>query len=252
MSHMIREVGSKILITTRSCNVSSIVKTVSDISLQKLSDDDSLRMFVHHALGARDFSDHLDLKETGLQIVRKCDGLPLATKTIGGLLHGRMDCDAWKDILESEIWNLPEAKSGIIPALWLSYCHLSSQLKQCFPYCSIIPKDYEFTEQEIILLWMAEGFLNEANTTQTEDLSRKYFKELVSRSFFQVSRRKKSHFVMHNLINDLAQSVAGKICFRMEGNEQMKYPRHVRHSSYIAGQCDGIKQFQTFYSTTSV
>ncbi|XVF24481.1 hypothetical protein REPUB_Repub13aG0131800 [Reevesia pubescens] len=244
--------GSKILITTRSSNVSSIVKTVSDFPLQKLSDDDSLSMFVHHALGTPDFSDHLDLKEIGLEIVRKCDGLPLATKTIGGLLRGRIDHDAWKDILESEIWNLPEEKSGIIPALWLSYYHLSSQLKQCFAYCSILPKDYEFMEQEIILLWMAEGFLNEANTKQIEDLGRKYFKELVSRSFFQVSKRKKSHFVMHDLINDLAQSVAGEICFRMDGHEQMKFPRYVRHSSYIIGHSDGIKRFETFYSTKSL
>ncbi|OMP10272.1 KDPG/KHG aldolase [Corchorus olitorius] len=92
--------GSKIIITTRSSNVASIVKTVSDFSLEKLSDDDSLAMFVHHALGARDFSGHLNLKEIGLGIVKKCNGLPLATKTIAGLLRGRMDPDAWKDILE--------------------------------------------------------------------------------------------------------------------------------------------------------
>ncbi|XP_022764200.1 putative disease resistance protein RGA4 [Durio zibethinus] len=42
--------------------------------IARLLDVDSLRMFAQHALGARDFSDHLDLKEIGLQIVRKLMG----------------------------------------------------------------------------------------------------------------------------------------------------------------------------------
>ncbi|EOY19760.1 LRR and NB-ARC domains-containing disease resistance protein, putative [Theobroma cacao] len=215
--------GSKIIITTRSSNVSSIMRSVADYLLQSLSEDDSLSLLSHHALARGDFTGHPDLKEIGLEIVKKCGGLPLAIKTIGGLLRTRENHDAWKYILMSDIWSIPEEKSDIIPALWLSYYYLPPQLKQCFAYCYLVPKDYEFKEEEIVLLWMAEGFLIGANTKRaTKDLGSKYFEELVSRSFFQASRKNQSQFVMHDLINDLAQLVAGEIYFKRERYDDMK------------------------------
>ncbi|PPS09665.1 hypothetical protein GOBAR_AA10968 [Gossypium barbadense] len=182
------------------------------------SDDDCMSLFAQHALGARDFGRHPSLKEVAEKIVTKCNGLPLAAKTLGGLLRTNVDLDAWEDILQSEIWKLSEHQSGIIPALQLSYHHLPPHLKRCFAYCSILPKDYEFGEEEIILLWRAQGLLQEAQDKQCiDDLGRKYFRDLVSRSLLQMSIRDNFRYVMHDLINDLAQSIAGEVCFKMEG-----------------------------------
>ncbi|XP_022743423.1 putative disease resistance RPP13-like protein 1 [Durio zibethinus] len=246
------EVGaprSKIIVTTRNQNVSSVMRTVPDYSLKKLSNDDCLFILTQHSLRAKDFSGHSDLKEIGEQIVKKCNGLPLAAKTIGGLLRTRVNPDAWKDVLENEIWNSPEEKSGIIPALWLSYYHLPPHLKQCFWYCSILPKDYEFGEEEVVLLWMADGLLQQANGTkrQIEKLGSMYFQDLVSRSFFQISSRNKSRFVMHDLINDLARLAAGEICFRAEDDKQLKISSRARYSSYIGNRYNGLKMFDMFY-----
>ncbi|XP_022764728.1 putative disease resistance protein At3g14460 [Durio zibethinus] len=243
--------GSKIIVTTRSFNVSSVMRTTADYSLQYLSNEDSLSVLAHHALDRGDFTEHPDLEEIGLEIVKKCGGLPLATITIAGLLRTRVNHDAWKAILESDIWNLPEEKSNIVPALLLSYYSLSSQLKQCLAYCSLFPKDYEFSEEETVQLWMAEGFLNGAER-RIEDLGRECFEELVSRSFFQASSKAKSLFVMHDLINDLAQSVAGETYFKRERNEGMENPSRTRHSSYIIGDSDGIKKFETFFEAKSL
>ncbi|WRX11725.1 NB-ARC - like 10 [Theobroma cacao] len=244
---------SKIIVTTRSSNVSSIMRTVADYSLQISSDDDSLSTLAHHALESGDFTGHPDLKKIGLEIVKKCGGLPLAIKVIGGLLRTRVNHDAWNYILKSDIWNLLEDKSNIIPALWLSYYYLSSQLKQCFAYCSLLPKDHEFKE-EIVLLWMAEGFLNEANTKrEIEDLGSKYFEELVSRSFFQASSKNKSQFVMHDLITDLAQSIVGEIYFKRARHDDMKGSvSHTRYSPYIISKYDGIKKFASFSEAKSL
>ncbi|XP_052880983.1 putative disease resistance RPP13-like protein 1 [Gossypium arboreum] len=95
-------------------------------------------------------------KEIGEKIIRRCNGLPLAVKAIGSLLRIVKYHGEWERIYESEIWNLPEEQCGIIPALRLSYHHLPSYLKRCFAYCSILPKDNEFEEEEMILLWRAE------------------------------------------------------------------------------------------------
>ncbi|KAF2293717.1 hypothetical protein GH714_004289 [Hevea brasiliensis] len=204
--------GSKIIVTTRNHGVAAI-------------------------MGRRNFDGHLNLKKIGEKIVRKCGGLPLAVKTLGSLLHMNTDQDEWESVLNSKIWHLPEDKSGILPALRLSYYYLPSHLKPLFAFCSIFPKNYEFYQDELVLLWMAEGFLPELEgKKQMEELD-SYFNELLSRSLFQRSSIEKSKFVMHDLINDLAQTVAGEICMNLndkfEGNKLHQIVENARHFSFI-------------------
>ncbi|XP_022748113.1 LOW QUALITY PROTEIN: putative disease resistance RPP13-like protein 1 [Durio zibethinus] len=185
-----RTPASKIIVTTRISAVYSTMGASFAHCLEVLSEDDCLSVFAQHALGAKDFEGHPNLKEVAEKIVRKCNGLPLAAKTLGGLARTDIDLDAWEKILESEIWKLSDHRFDIIPALQLSYHHLPPHLKRCFAYCSILPKDYEFQEREIILLWRAEGFLQEARDKHSiEDLGHKYFRDLVSRSLLQISTK---------------------------------------------------------------
>ena len=243
--------GSRIVITTRNQGVSSMMGTIPGYALKELSEDACLSIFTQNALGTRDFSAHPDLKDIGEEIVKRCKGLPLAAKTLGGLLRTKLDLYEWEDVLNSKIWDIPEERSGIVPALMLSYHHLPSHLKRCFAYCSIIPKDYEFEEKQLVLLWMAEGLIQlQEGRKQPEDLGSEYFRNLLSRSFFQQSSKDNSRFLMHDLINDLAQWVAGDICFRMgdklECNNKGKFPKKARHSAYLGGRFDGTKRFEAF------
>ncbi|XVF79164.1 hypothetical protein PTKIN_Ptkin14bG0198000 [Pterospermum kingtungense] len=230
-------VGTKVIVTTRSSKVSSVVSNDKAYLLQHLSDKDCLSVFTQHALKASNFSGHPELEDVGKHIVKRCNGLPLAAKAIGGLLCNHLEYGVWKDISESGIWDLPEQQCGVIPALLLTYHHLPPYLKRCFAYCSLLPKYYEF-EEEVILLWKAEGFLQASSNTQVKGLGSQYFQDLLSRD--------KSRFVMHVLINDLAQLVAGEICFKFEGNIHVKTSECTRHLSYVRGLYDGVKKFEAF------
>ncbi|XP_052877595.1 putative disease resistance RPP13-like protein 1 [Gossypium arboreum] len=244
--------GTTIIVTTRHQIVSSIVDPLKAFHLDKLSNDDCLSIFTQHALNARNFDGHPHFKEIGKKIIRKCNGLPLAAKAIGSLLRTVNHHREWERIYESEIWDLPEEQCGIIPALRLSYHHLPSYLKRCFAYCSILPKDYEFEEEEIILLWRAEGLLQQKAMPQIKDLGNQYFQDLVSRSFFQISSKDESKFVMHDLINDLAQVVAKEICSKLEGDRQQKFSNRTRHSSYVVSRYDTVKKFEAFTQAKSL
>ena len=106
----------------------------------------------------------------------------------------------WESVLESHFWDLPKKKSDILPALLLSYHHLPSHLKLCFAFCAIIPKDYAFKKDELVPLWIAEGFVEQPRANKRiEEIGDGYFRELISRSLFQQSSDEK--FLMHNLIN---------------------------------------------------
>ncbi|KAK9217180.1 hypothetical protein WN943_005805 [Citrus x changshan-huyou] len=244
--------GSKIVVTTRNEEVAKIMSLDQAYELKSLSTEDCLSVFAQHSLGTTDFSSHKSLEDIGKNIVIKCNGLPLAAKTLGGLLRGKRDRSVWEDVLSCKIWDLPEERCDIIPALRVSYYYLSAPLKQCFAYCSLFPKDYEFEEEEIILLWCAVGLLDHGESgNPSEDLGRKFFRELRARSFIQQSSNSISRFVMHDLINDLARWAAGEIYFTMEYtsevNKQQSFSENLRHLSYIPEYCDGVKRFEDLY-----
>ncbi|CAK9133644.1 unnamed protein product [Ilex paraguariensis] len=168
--------GSKIIVTTWNEGVACIMGSVIAYLLNVLAEDYCFSLLAQHALGKINFDDHPNLELIGKDIVRKCRSLPLATKTLGGLLHTKHNSNEWKVILISKIWELSEHKSCILPALRLSYHPLPFHLKQMFAYCAIFPKDYE-----LVLLWMADGFLQQSE--EMEVLGGSYFIELLSRSF---------------------------------------------------------------------
>ncbi|KAE8725975.1 hypothetical protein F3Y22_tig00008007pilonHSYRG00004 [Hibiscus syriacus] len=249
--------GSRIIVTTRHCRVASMVGNVAAYHLQALPYDECLSLFAQHALGKSDFSAHPNVEEIGQGIVRRCKGLPLAVKTLGGLLRGKRSCDEWKDILNSKLWDLPDEGNDILPALRLSYHHLPSHLKQCFAYCAIFPKGYEFNKDELVFLWMAEGLVLQKpkGTKQMEDLGHEYFLDLVSRSFFQQASNKESRFMMHDIINDLAQFIAGETCYSF--TDKVKHAKRsnesfekVRYSSFMKHNYDTSQRFRSSYQMT--
>eukprot|EP00268_Persea_americana_P053498 TRINITY_DN6059_c0_g1_i3.p1 TRINITY_DN6059_c0_g1~~TRINITY_DN6059_c0_g1_i3.p1 ORF type:complete len:427 (-),score=77.04 TRINITY_DN6059_c0_g1_i3:505-1785(-) len=98
--------GSRILVTTRSKTVSQRVSsnmgTLPTHSLQGLSDDDCWSLFESRAFVQGNNSDaHPDLVKIGKKIINKCNGLPLAVKTLGGLLRSVVDVVEWEAILKA-------------------------------------------------------------------------------------------------------------------------------------------------------
>ncbi|XP_021295822.1 putative disease resistance RPP13-like protein 1 [Herrania umbratica] len=241
--------GSKIIVTTRNESVASIVQTVPTYHLKELLDEHCWLLFAKHAFGGQ-ISSHasLELEVIGREIVRKCKGLPLAAKVLGCLLRSKTDAAEWNKILQSELWDLQINQNDILPALWLSYHYPPSHLKPCFAYFSLFPKDYEFEKEQLILLWMAEGFLPEPGTNQRlEEVGYEYFHDFVSRSLLQQSSTSdKSCYVMHDLVNDLAKFVAGEFCLRLEGYNTYKIEGTTRHLSYFRARCDPYTRFEAF------
>uniref|UniRef100_A0A251SXW2 Putative NB-ARC n=1 Tax=Helianthus annuus TaxID=4232 RepID=A0A251SXW2_HELAN len=246
--------GSRIIMTTRKEELLKNLHFGHLDSLKSLSHEDALSLFALHALGVENFNSHTTLKPHGEGIVKKCAGLPLALKAIGRLLGTRTNVEDWEDVLNSEIWNL-ENSDKIVPALRLSYHDLSADLKQLFAYCSLFPKDYLFDKEELVLLWMAEGFLSPSNATKSpERLGQEYFEILLSRSFFQHAPNDESLFIMHDLMNDLAMLVAEEFFLRFDNHMKIgtddlaKY----RHMSFSREKYVGYHKFEAFKGAKSL
>ncbi|KAK4487503.1 hypothetical protein RD792_005854 [Penstemon davidsonii] len=200
--------GASIIVTTRIKSVADIMSTFPAHHLTGLSDEDCWLLFKQRAFGQKE--EHPNLEAIGKLIVKKCGGVPLAAKTLGGLLRLKRKEKEWIHVKDSEIWNLPQAETSILPALRLSYNHLPLRFRQCFAYCAIFPKDMWIEKEELILLWATHGYISSIGAMEVEDVGNGIWDELVWRCLFQdviIKRDGQTVFKIHDLVHDLAQSI---------------------------------------------
>ncbi|KAJ0860746.1 putative P-loop containing nucleoside triphosphate hydrolase, leucine-rich repeat domain superfamily [Helianthus annuus] len=245
--------GSKVIMTSRKEQLLKMLGFDNLDHLETLSSEDALSLFALHALGVDNFDSHPTLRPKGERIVEKCGRLPLALKAIGRLLRTHTDEEKWDEVLNSKIWDsksvgdLSADWKAIFPALMLSYHELSANLKRLFAYCSLFPKDFLFDKKELVLLWLAEGFLYKSNAAKSpERLGYEYFEELLSRSFFQQSPNEEPLFVMHDLMNDLATFVAGEFFSRDDNRMATEDLAKYRHMSFIRDEYVTYKKLEAF------
>ncbi|KAG6535307.1 disease resistance protein RGA2-like [Zingiber officinale] len=219
--------GSKIIVTTRDMKVSKMVSLVEPILLDGLDEDAFWQLFKKCSFVTLNPEDYPELEDIGRKIARKLKGLPLAAKTLGSVLQSDLSQQHWATIMKSDNWKVKQDEDDIMPALHLSYQYLNENMKQCFAFCSVFPKDYVFEEAKLVRMWMAEGFIQNKNTKRMEDVGSDHFLEFVNRSFFQ--KFKFGGFVMHDLIHDLAEMISAEDTCSIEKKRQTKMLSTIRH-----------------------
>ncbi|XP_030943144.1 putative disease resistance protein RGA4 isoform X3 [Quercus lobata] len=214
--------GSKVVITTRIKLVADITSPISQYSLKGLSEDQSWALLKQMAFEEEQETINTNFKAIGMDILKKCKGVPLAIKIIGRVLNYKKTEFEWSYIKNIELTNVTQLKDDIMPVLKLSYDHLPSHLKCCFAYCSLFPKDYLIDKLTLIQLWIAQGFIQSLDENLLlVDVANDYFKELLWRSFFQEVEEDEGMtrgFKMHDLIHDLAQYVSRIDCTLVDSN----------------------------------
>ncbi|EOY10158.1 LRR and NB-ARC domains-containing disease resistance protein, putative [Theobroma cacao] len=217
--------GSKIVVTTRSSRVAEIMGTIPTHNLEGLPEKDALSLFLQFAFKKREMNQYSNLVKIGEEIVKSCNGIPLVLKTLGSLLLGKTSEYDWKLVRDSEMWKVMQKENNVFPVLKLSYDQLPPYLKLCFAHLSVFPKDYEFNYMELIHFWMAHDLLQSSNENDDPiDIGCRYLNDLSSRSFFQdfdKSLSKQYFFKMHDLLHDLAVSMAKHECSRINSFKQI-------------------------------
>ncbi|KAM3685775.1 hypothetical protein ACJW31_11G144000 [Castanea mollissima] len=174
--------GSRIMVTTRSIKVVEIMGTTSPHELKGLAPEKAWSLFVKMAFK---------------------EGKELENQTLVALGTDY-----------NELSKIAQQENSISLTLKLSYDHLPSHLKQCFAYCRLFPKDHRIYVNTLIDLWIAQGSIElEGPRQHFVDIGRKYFMELLWRSFFQNVENDnlgnikscKMHDLMHNLASLMFQ-----------------------------------------------
>ncbi|KAL3628911.1 hypothetical protein CASFOL_027957 [Castilleja foliolosa] len=204
--------GSRIILTTTNARLASYVCS-SDYMLRDpfLDDEESwnlLRKVVFTNDSASSPSGPLEI--IGRKIAKICEGHPLAIIEMGKILRGtEKTVQKWKEVEESENpLNIgADDNTPLSKALYWSYKKLSSDLKACFLYMGIFPRNTGICISELIKLWVAEGFIELGLCKKLEEKAEECLDELVSRSLVLVRKHSSSggtktcgmHFVFRSL-----------------------------------------------------
>jgi len=129
-------------------------------------------------------------------------------------------------------------------------------LRRAYAYCSIFPSNYPLDRKQLILLWMAEGFLehHSLGAKEAEDIGDEFFVELISRSLIQRSNDDTDgeKFAMHDFMSDLSGFVSGTSCCQLEYGSSIS--KNVRHLSFdrekhdISRNCEIFQDFKCLRS----
>uniref|UniRef100_A0A6N2KC40 AAA+ ATPase domain-containing protein n=1 Tax=Salix viminalis TaxID=40686 RepID=A0A6N2KC40_SALVM len=243
--------GSRFLVTTRNTKVASIMGSSSTdiLELGLLSPDECWSLFSQFAFFEKNSRERENLEETGRKIAERCRGLPLAAKTLGSLLRFKRSRAEWESVLNNHVWEIKEAENKLLALLWLSYHDLPIEMRPCFLYCAVFPKDYTFTRDTLIKLWMAQGFLRETQNQGMEVTGEECFEALAARSFFQDFKKNEDDgriiiCKMHDIVHDFAQSMTKNESFSVEidgGTTESKidsFSRDARHSMVVFSYYD--------------
>ncbi|KAJ1685384.1 hypothetical protein LUZ63_016774 [Rhynchospora breviuscula] len=228
----------KILVTTRNEPVARIMQTVSTFNVSYMSEEQSWQLFQHYAFGEATQNRGPTFVEIGEQIMKKCGMLPLAIKSIASLLRHEPKEESWREILESELWE-SAASNEIFQPLQISYARLPTYLKPCFLYCSMFPKDYEYSVEELVKLWISQGYVQTNGLKNARKIGLEYAKQLWQRSFFQGYTEDKCMenliFTLHDMFHDLARFYSGRAYYSIGEDMVPNFPNELRHL-YVKGQ----------------
>ncbi|KAM2699504.1 hypothetical protein EV1_038372 [Malus domestica] len=213
-----RHHGSRIMLTTRKKDIAFYSFEVESrpIEIEPLGNNEAWELFSKKAFSTYDNkSCPPELELLARKLVEKCEGLPLAVVTLGGLMSSKRSSSEWRSVYNSLNWHLtnnPMLKP-MSSILLLSFNNLPNHLKPCFLYCALFPEDYLIKRYRLIRLWIAEGFVESTDGVTPEEVAEGYLVELIFRSMLQVEKNEAGGLrgcKMHDLVRELALSTSKK------------------------------------------
>ncbi|XP_060186317.1 putative disease resistance RPP13-like protein 3 [Lycium barbarum] len=206
--------GSRVIITTRKEDVAERADNKGFVhKLRYLKQEESWDLFCKKLLDVQVMVPTME--RLAKDMVDKCGGLPLAIVVLSGLLSHKRGIEQWQKVKDHLWQNIKDDSVEISYILSLSYNDLPTGLKQCFLYFGIFPEDSVIDADNIMRLWMAEGFIPNGEE-RMEDVAESFVNELIRRSLVQVAGtywEKVARCRIHDLLRDLAVKKALEVNF---------------------------------------
>jgi disease resistance protein RPS2 len=205
--------GSVTLWTSRKEGVllKARVKEATTLHMDKLSKEDSWRLFCVHAFGQRNIPPGVE--GFAHSIVDECQGLPLALKVIGGVMIGKTLPGEW----ERQLYRLQQSREThqdvekqLFNCLKTSYDDLENanhpNAKECFLYFAAFREDELLEQTRLFQYWVAEGLVPGEVGDDPEQDTYYVLGLLIGRSLIELECHTENKLCckIHRVLRDLA------------------------------------------------
>ncbi|KAJ4837815.1 hypothetical protein Tsubulata_051131 [Turnera subulata] len=206
--------GCRVIITTRMEDIAAkSFEAGSNIHhIKPMEEIEAWTLFCMKAFPWNASRSPQELEDLAKDVVVKCQGLPLAVVSLGGLFSTKRSELEWKTSYNGLNWELSNNSilQPIKSILLVSYNDLPYRLKHCFLYCCLFPEDYVIKRKRLARLWVAEGFVEKVRGLTPEEIADRYLVELIRRSLLQMVETDgfglPKACKMHDMLRELAIS----------------------------------------------
>ncbi|KAF7123182.1 hypothetical protein RHSIM_Rhsim12G0033300 [Rhododendron simsii] len=201
--------GCKVVLTTRKKEVCRKMKTDAEVPVLVLPNEEAWEMFSSEVGHVATLS---TIRTYAQDIVRECDGLPLALKVVCGALRKEENVYVWKNFLR-ELRSpatsvIEDLNDKVFKVLKVSYDQLkNSDEKKCLLFCGLYPEDNKIEKSRLIGYWRAERiFSSKLTLEQTLDKGEAILQALIDASLLEKCVADNS-VKMHDVIRDLVLTI---------------------------------------------
>ncbi|XP_031090794.1 putative late blight resistance protein homolog R1A-10 isoform X2 [Ipomoea triloba] len=249
--------GSRILLTSRLKEVAEYASSGNSIiNMSFLNANKSWNLFCN-VLGQTEFLSVFE--QIGRDIVKKCNGLPLAIIVVASLLSKtEVTVEKWNSVAENvSRYVIGDSNDACSKILYLSYNQLPHRLKACFLYFGVFPEDYEIHVKKLVRLWGAEGFLRAVDHRYMEEVAMECLQDLVDRSLVFVSKQsyngKMKAIRIHDMLRELClREARHENLLTVIGYEKLPFFKKKISSCWIRATSDLLPLTKCFHKSHSL
>ncbi|XP_021807304.1 disease resistance protein At4g27190-like [Prunus avium] len=200
--------GCKVLLTSRNLEVCNAMGSQEIFTIPVLTPEESWELF-REMVG-----EPLDYPDLAKQVTNECGGLPIAIITVAKALENKRKhewVDALKQLQSSAPESIPSMNDRVYSNIRWSYDRLESdEAKSCLLLCSLFPEDYDIPIEYLVRYGWGRGYFSNIDSV---DEARNRVHSLVDklqRRFLLLDSERKDHTKMHDIVRDVAISIASR------------------------------------------
>ena len=236
--------GCRVLVTTRSKQLSKKMNFDKSIELELLSEEDVWIMFQWYAKISE--SSSKDVIHKAREIAKECKQLPIAIAVIASSLKGQQGrVENWDATLTSLTKHVPligvDAELvEIYKRLKVSYDNMQDErAKRMFLLCSIFQEDAEITVEVLTRLCIGAGLFGEDYGSYNHARNEVAVVKNKLIDYCLLLEVNENSVKMHDLIRDVAHWIANKEIWRVDLSDKIKKSLIERETNIHCLLCEG-------------